>query len=71
MKSILELEAKIENWIGNNPFKWGLILIGISYSVSFLGIYFFGMGGKQAFVMGTIYAIILIIVELSSRNDKK
>ena len=70
MKFLFKFEDKIKNWIEENPFKWISLLVIISYSVGILGIIFLGMGIRQAFIMGSIYATVLIIVELSTRTDR-
>ena len=70
IKTLFKFEDKIKYWIENNPFKWGFLLIFISYGMGAVGVFALGINIRQGFFMGTIYASLLIILELNVRGER-
>lgn len=66
----LKFESNLEIWINNHAFLWILTLITISYVIGFLGTIFLGMSFIQSFFMGSVYAVLLTILELYVRSEK-
>ena len=59
-----KFEDKIKNWIENNRIKWGCILFFLGLTLGLFGNILLGGDLRQGFIMGFIYAFLLVIAEI-------
>lgn len=62
-------EDKTKKWIENHRMKWMFVLVILAICIGFFGNYLLGGDFRQGAIMSSIYAPILLLVELTMGRE--